>query len=167
MGTQHFVGLMGSCPWSWPAVPGGPHACGSTLPHLPGATPTPSTPCWGVGRQGPGCYGDGTPGQQVSAEPSESGGVGVAAWGGALGPSPGASSSPARPRGWGAQSHPCQEPWAAMAVECTSREGRALAWGPRGLQGEKLLGRPLRTQAPPLRALGWGRALSELWPPAL
>lgn len=131
-GTAFFVGLMGSCPWSWPAIPGGPHACGPTLPRPPGATPTPSTPCWGVGRQGPGCYGDGTPGQQGSAEPAESGGVGVAAWGGTLVPSPGALSSPARPRGGGAQSHPCQEPWAATGrgVHKQGRQGPGVGpWG--------------------------------------
>lgn len=74
-----------------------------STPVCPG--PTLSLhPCWGCGRHGQGCYGDG---QQVSAEPTESGGGGVDAWGGACRPSPGASTghprrdppSPTRPQG--------------------------------------------------------------------
>lgn len=119
------------------------------------ATSTPSPPCWGWGggwgwEAGQGCYGDGTRGQQVSAEPAESGGAGAAGCvgGGALGPSPAASSRPARPVGGS------EPPVLAALGSCPPWRG---AWpgttgpgvGMWGAWEESPCGRPVRAQKPP------------------
>lgn len=125
----------------------------------------PSAPCWRAGKHSWGCYGDGISGQQVSAQPVESGEAGVC--GGHPRPLPGASSDcqegPLRALPGPEGPSPLRElgravlppPWG-----CIAGDSRKLGWGSEGALGEvSPLHRLVSTEAPSPWDPGQGIAL--------